>query len=332
MFREEKLNIQNPYYRNIVSTFLKEHELVLDTVDTCFCIFDDDKIVACGCKEKNILKCFAVHNAYRNDGLFDRLLSKLLSDCYVEGESLIFCFTKLKNEVFFSSQNFITLANGNESVLLYRGNKTITETLRFLTNNITKNKKGAIVMNANPFTLGHKYLIEKSCECVDELIVFVVEEDKSFFSFEERFYLVKEGVKDFSNVKVFPSTPFLISRATFPSYFLKETTTINREHALIDAKIFGAFFVPHFNISVRFLGDEPLDANTNTYNEILLTELKKFSCDVKIIERLKTYDSKIISASTVRKLFFEKKLNELKDFLPISTYNFLEKKLNEKKY
>ncbi len=45
-----------------------------------------------------------------------------------------------------------------------------------------KNKRiGGIVMNCNPFTLGHKYLVEYAAREMDYLYLFVVEEDLSFF-------------------------------------------------------------------------------------------------------------------------------------------------------
>ena len=60
-------------------------------------------------------------------------------------------------------------------------------------------------MNCNPFTLGHRYLIEQASEKVDHLYVFVVEEDKSFFPFSDRIGLVKKGTADLKNITVKPS-------------------------------------------------------------------------------------------------------------------------------
>lgn len=53
---------------------------------------------------------------------------------------------------------------------------------------------GSIVMNCNPFTLGHRYLIEYASKYVDYLYIFVVEEDKSFFPFSDRIDLIKKGL------------------------------------------------------------------------------------------------------------------------------------------
>ena len=71
-------------------------------------------------------------------------------------------------------------------------------------------KIGSIVMNCNPFTYGHRYLIEQALALVEFLIIFVVEEDASLFSFEERFSMVCEGTKDLNHVMVVPSGPFIV--------------------------------------------------------------------------------------------------------------------------
>lgn len=84
-----------------------------------------------------------------------------------------------------------------------------------------KHNKGAIVMNCNPFTKGHRYLIEYASAKVEKLILFVVQENKSLFSFAERYEMVKEGVSDLENVMVVPSGNYILSQTTFPQYFGK---------------------------------------------------------------------------------------------------------------
>ena len=73
---------------------------------------------------------------------------------------------------------------------------------------------GAIVMNCNPFTYGHRYLIEEACKIVDLLIIFVVEENQSLFSFAERFAMVCEGTSDLEKVMVVPSGEYILSNET----------------------------------------------------------------------------------------------------------------------
>ncbi len=77
-------------------------------------------------------------------------------------------------------------------------------------------------MNCNPFTLGHRYLIETCAEKCDMLIVFVVQEDKSYFLFEDRLSLVQEGCSDLENVCVTGSGEFILSSLTFSEYFCRQ--------------------------------------------------------------------------------------------------------------
>lgn len=232
----------------------------------------------------------------------------------------------------------------DDSALLYRGEKSVEESLKekvktyypdfiFPQNGnssecSSKNKNAAIVMNANPFTLGHRYLTEKAyefCGVEKKLFVFVVENDNSFFSFKERFTLVKENVKDLSNVFVLPSSEFLISAATFPSYFLKEKTLVQKNQTQLDARMFLKYFVPLFNIGVRFLGEEPLDKSTELYNETLQNELPPI-CSVKIIPRKKIITENaetFISATTVREAYKNGNPEKIKNYVPAATYTFL---------
>lgn len=336
MLTEEKLNLNLSFNRIKLEKFLEKNDLLLDSCSSAYCIFDNNAIIACACRENNVLKCFAVDERYRGENLLDKIISALLRDCYNEGLKTIFIFTKLKNLAFFKSYNFIELASGNEACLLYKSEQTIEAILENAinethidTNNLESKQIAAVVINANPFTLGHRYLIERAASKQDYVFVFVVEENKSFFSFHDRFFLVQENCRDISNVIVLPSTKFLISSATFPSYFLKEKEIISSEHALIDARIFGRYFVPKFKIKKRFLGDEELDASTRLYNTILLNELAKYNCEVEIIPRLKNH-STIVSASLVRKYFFEKNFEKIKDLVSKQSFEYLKQKANEK--
>ena len=54
-------------------------------------------------------------------------------------------------------------------------------------------KVAAIVMNANPFTLGHQYLVEKAAAENDLVHLFMVSEDASLFPYAVRKKLIQEG-------------------------------------------------------------------------------------------------------------------------------------------
>lgn len=183
---------------------------------------------------------------------------------------------------------------------------------------------GAIVMNCNPFTFGHQYLIETAASQVDCLFVFVVEEDKSFFPFKDRFDLVKKGTEDIKNVFVIPSGKFMISAVTFPGYFSKENPDKSSIDSSVDVELFGRYIAPVLGITKRFVGEEPSDIVTAKYNQTMAAILPRFGIELTIIKRKVIKESGyIISASKVRLLIKEKKYDEIKKYVPISTYKYI---------
>ena len=184
------------------------------------------------------------------------------------------------------------------------------------------NKIGSIVMNSNPFTYGHRYLIEQALEQVDFLVIFVVEEDGSLFSFDERFAMVCEGVVDINNVMVVPSGSFILSKTTFPEYFIKSTDKFLVENVENDIKIFAKYIAHYINISYRFVGEEPEDTVTAVYNKAMRKILPENGIEFVEIPR-KKQDGRYISASAVRKSLEEYDLQSLRKLVPRSTMELL---------
>ena len=179
-------------------------------------------------------------------------------------------------------------------------------------------KIGSIVMNCNPFTFGHRYLIEQALKMVDFLIIFVVEEDKSLFTFDERFAMVYEGVADLENVLVVPSGLFILSQTTFPEYFVKEADEDLVGNIENDITLFAEKIAPHLNIRYRFVGEEPEDVVTNEYNLAMKRIFPKYDIEFVEIPR-KQQDGKYISASAVRKCLEDNNMSDLKKLVPKST-------------
>lgn len=206
----------------------------------------------------------------------------------------------------------------------FEGNVELEKYKSFLKeNNISKKiVNGSIVMNCNPFTLGHQYLIESAAKEVDYLYIFVVEEDKSYFKFADRLELVKKGVAHLSNVKVIPSGKFIISSNTFSEYFDKANLKGTTIDTSLDVETFAQQIAPCLDISIRFVGEEPLDPITNQYNQSMKRLLPKHGIELKEIPRKEQGDG-VISASRVRKCLDEKNWNEIKQLVPKSTYDFL---------
>lgn len=183
-------------------------------------------------------------------------------------------------------------------------------------------KIGSIIMNCNPFTYGHRYLIEEALKIVDFLIIFVVEEDKSVFSFNKRFAMVYDGTSDLNNVMVVPSGPFILSQTTFPEYFIKEADEDITQNAENDITFFAERIAPKLNIRYRFVGEEPEDLVTNEYNSAMKRILPKNGIELVEIPR-KKLNKHYISASLVRKYYEDYDEEKLYKLVPKTTLEIL---------
>lgn len=187
---------------------------------------------------------------------------------------------------------------------------------------------GAIVMNCNPFTQGHQYLIEYASKLVDYLYIFLLEEDKSFFSFKDRFELVKRGTEKFENVIVIPSGKYIVSAATFPGYFYRENDNTIRVDTGMDLRIFGKYIAPQLNIKIRFAGSEPIDYVTGQYVAEMANTLPQYGIEFIEVPRKENGD-KVVSASYVRKWMKEQKWEEIEKIVPQTTYQYLIEKYKD---
>lgn len=246
-------------------------------------------------------------------------------------------FESLQQQSFINPSNVVKQDDNNiEDSLLLKGERIYgdnPELLKFLDHikqykrGNSTSKNGCIVMNCNPFTLGHRFLIEYASSKVDFLYIFVVEENRSFFNFKERFELVKNNTSDIKNVVVLPSGNFIISAVTFPGYFYKDNLTETKIDCSNDINVFAQYIAPLLNITVRFAGEEPLDPITNQYNQGMKEILPKYGIQFVEIKRKKyNNDTEVISASKVRKLYQEGNFSELQKILPEATYQYLLKR------
>jgi len=322
------LNLENERQRESLRSFLSRFSFTLDDVDFAVVLLDHGEIVASSCKRKNVLKFFAIDPAYQNQGLSQKLLTEVTYRMFEEGYDHSFVFTPLFNREIFRSLGYDDVAATNEVVLLEKGPETIGGYIRKLdeTYGICSKENGAIVMNGNPFTLGHQYLIETAAKSVQQLLIFVVEEDASSFPFKDRFRMFQEGTKHLNNVILIPSGRYIISQATFPNYFLRDLQNSFATYATLDVTIFGKWF-KKLNITKRFVGEEPLDPMTSQYNETLKRILPDYGIELVVIPRLSN-EQGIISASIVRRLLKEDKWDDVKKYVPTSTFEYL-KNANE---
>ena len=143
-------------------------------VDTTLLVWEDDELIATGSRLGNLLKCIAVDSRHQGEDLTATLLTQLRQDALMAGHRHLFLYTKPKNKLMFSSLFFYPIAETDSVLLMENKPKGIGEFLDSLPVAPGSGTVGAIVMNCNPFTMGHRYLIETAASQVDRLYVFVL--------------------------------------------------------------------------------------------------------------------------------------------------------------
>lgn len=289
--------------------------------ETTVLIWEERELIAAASRTGNLLKCIAVDDRHQGEGLTATLLTQLRQDAFQAGHSHLFLYTKPKNREMFSSLFFYPIAETADVLLMENKETGIEGFMQTLPDDLCGGTVGALVMNCNPFTKGHRYLIETAArECL-RVYVFVLSEDKSQFSAADRLEMVRRGTQDLPNVKVLPSGPYLISSATFPTYFLKDREDAEQVHCLLDIEIFCNYYAPRLGISRRYVGTEPLSPMTAQYNEALKANLPRRGIAVREIPRLEI--GVPVSASAVRKALEDGDEATLKTMLPQTTYDYI---------
>lgn len=287
----------------------------------------DDNIVATASLDGNVIKMVAAEKKWQEAGLSATAISALMRTAADEGKYHLFLYTKPGTAMKFQGLGFRMLAQSPKSVLMECGTPGAEEYRKFLETNRAAGAEpaGAAVMNCNPFTKGHLYLIEQAAAQCGVFYVITVEEDASDFPFADRIEMIKRGTAHLKNVRVIPSGSYAISSATFPTYFLKDCAELSvaKAQAELDASLFGSLFVPGLGLARRFVGSEPLCRVTCAYNEALERILPKYGCEVTEIPRLEI-NGEPVSASRVRKAAAAGDKALLKELLPPATAEYFE--------
>lgn len=277
---------------------------------------DSDAIIGTGSLCGNVIKYIAVSDEIQGEGAAATIVSGLVSKAYMLGRRKLFLFTKSQNKYLFRSLGFFEIAETETVIFMENSRKGLDNYLLSLKHGT--GLQGAAVMNCNPFTLGHQYLLETAAAEVDSLHVFVVSEDRSDFPFRDRFELVRRGTQHINNLILHESGEYIISYSTFPTYFIKSTADAQRINAELDLTLFGKRIANELNIKKRFIGTEPYCAVTNAYNECMKQVLPRFGVEVIEVERKDG-----ISASKVREALSHGKLELVKQLVPKTTYEYL---------
>lgn len=305
-----KKKLEQFYIDNCLESVLPEEVAVL---------IEGGKWLGVSGRDGELLLGFAFDDSIRGEGALDDMLSFWIKDTFDKYDTL-FIFTKREYSVQFQNGGFKELAHTEKSAFLIRSQKTISQMLGSPIKR--EGEIGCAVMHANPTTLGHLSLIKRAKKECDYLYVFLLSND-SLLPYEIRRQMLTKSLdmENIEKVEVVKGGSLIISRATFPSYFLKEKKLIDREHAIIDALVFKNYVVDEFGIVKRFLGSEPLDKSTAIYNKVIEKVLNP-EVEVKIFERLE-HDGRAISATRVRKSFLEKDYKAVKSLVPSGTYQVL---------
>lgn len=306
-------------------------EREVDVIDHTIGLEDEEgNLVGTGSVAGNVLKYVGVKNDEDVQGArFNKVVTALTQYLASEGIFHSFVFTKAKYAESFKHLHFNLLAQTDQAAFLENVTPDVAEFVSEIpqVDNQANQKVAAIVMNANPFTLGHQHLVKMASDENDLVYVFVVANDVSLFSFDERLKLVKEGTKAFSNVKVVSGGDYMVSPATFPAYFLKTPDDLIAVQTAIDAAVFKNQIAPGLNIKRRYIGKEPISRTTHFYNVSLAHELGP-DIEVIVIDRLEK-DGQIVTATKVRQLIKDGNLKEINKFVPETTYEFIKKNMQE---
>ena len=261
---------------------------------------DNGKLVATGSLKGDMIQGIAVDPAFQGEDLTAKVFTHLIQT--TDRESL-YLFTKPDKVQQFVGLGMRHVATARPYAgLLEWGKEGVKEFQEYITQ-FADGKASCLVMNCNPFTLGHRYLIEKAASESNRVFVFVVEENASLFSFEDRINMVRMGTADLENVIVLGGGRYMISDVTFPSYFTKEED-FAKAHTAMDAEIFASCIAPVLNVNRRYVGTEPNSTVTAVYNEALKKRLPRAGVEVVEVPRLEV-NGEVVSASKVRGLLYK---------------------------
>lgn len=330
-----------PRQRRQIEMFLQTNGLRYDDVDYYAAIVDEssDEMIAGGGLKGSVIKCVAVADGHKGEAVANVIVSHLIAKANAEGCQCVKLYTKPDNRQLFESLSFRLIAESPNAILMETGVGGIekySEELRVKSEELSvkseelKNDEsvvlnarkpiGVIVMNANPFTLGHRFLVEQSSELVERLYVVVVREDCSMFSYNERKAMVSQGVRDIGNVVVVDGSDYAVSAATFPTYFLKQLSDATDTQIILDLDLYRRRIAPALGATIRFFGSEPTDPLTRRYNELMHQQLGEEH--VHEIQR-KQQEGSAISASRVRKAMMEGCLWDAIQIVPPTTIPYI---------
>lgn len=288
----------------------------------------------CKCGKGFSIQCVAMDESIDEHGQVARLIDFLRNKAGEEyinnaADCNIFLFTKPEYGAIFSSLAFHPVGKAPEAILLESNRESLNSYKRYLTQQRRPGSNGIIVMNANPFTKGHAYLVSTAAAIVDNLYIIPVGDDgdeaTGNIPFRLRKHAIEMAVSHIPNVTVLAPSRYAISAATFPNYFLKELSDVSLNQIALDLDIFIRHIAPSLGITVRFVGTEQEDKLTAQYNARLKALLPPEGIDVLEIERfaVSSQDQQPVSATSVRRCLAENNWRQVRELVPDTTLAML---------
>lgn len=310
--------------------FLKRMDLEYDDgIEYSICILNEEyEIIGTGSVDQNVIKCVAIDPEYQGQGLSAAILTGLIQYEYERSRTHIFIYTKPQNLPMFTDMGFHTILKTRDVLFMENRAQGFQSFLRELKKETPedafdrKSTVGAIVANCNPFTLGHRYLVEYASERCDYVHLFILSDNRSMFSANDRYEMAKLGIQGLNNVVLHRTSDYIISAATFPTYFFKDQMQGKEANCELDLKIFGSQIASELNISRRFVGTEPFCRVTDSYNRAMKKLLPSYGIQVEEIER-KTNGETAYSASAVRNCVKKGEYGKLQTLVPRTVYEYL---------
>ncbi len=324
-FEIRALPLDSRWFRQRASAFLAGVGLELDPgLDYLAGVYDsDDRLVGCGGLQGHTIKCLALSEELRGQNVASTLVSHLYSLARSTGAPYVTVFTKPANREMFRSLGFHLIGEAPEAIMMQSSRKGLDDYVAHLRSLPRGKRNGVIVMNANPLTRGHLYLIEKaaaSCDCLT--IIPVADNPATLFPYSVRRSILLKACSAFPNVTVAEGSEYAVSASTFPSYFIKRKSDVSLTHVTLDLDIFARHLAPALDASVRFVGSEPLDELTAFYNERMHEQLPPLGVEVMEIERL-GHEGEAVSASRVRSLIEDGRLYDALDLIAPDSLPFV---------
>ena len=323
---ERVINLNNHRQVTAVRDFLAGFSLSFnEQVDYTVALYKNNGIVATGSFAGEVLRNIAIDESLQGEGLTSAVITHLMKEAAQRGIYHYFIFTKPDKAHLFNALGFKEIARAQPyAVLLEAGLGSINTYCQEMAKQLTAlppGKRAGLVVNCNPFTLGHQAVIAKAAAENPGVVVLVVSEEGSLFPFDVRQRLVQAGVAGFQNVVVLPGGKYIISAATFPGYFTRGDETVLAQTRL-DATIFAHHIAPALGITCRYVGDEPYCPVTRTYNQVMFDVLPGYHIEVREMPRI-TIQGSIVSASRVRELICLNEWAEISALVPDTTYQYL---------